>query len=52
MPSETVIAVAGSVTALAQLCKFWGVPNKYGPYIVFGLSPWRRHLGGIAAGTV
>ena len=38
MPSETVIAVAGSVTALAQLCKFWGVPNRYGPYIVFGLS--------------
>ena len=38
MPSETVIAVAGSVTALAQLFKFWGVPDKYGPYVVLGLS--------------
>ena len=38
MPSETVIAVAGSVTALTQLFKFWGVPDKYGPYVVLGLS--------------
>ena len=38
MPSETVIAVAGSVTALAQLFKFWGVPDRYGPYVVLGLS--------------
>jgi glucose dehydrogenase len=38
MPSETVIAVAGSVTALTQLMKFWGVPDRYGPYVVFGLA--------------
>ena len=38
MPSETVIAVAGSVTALTQLFKFWGVPDRYGPYVVLGLS--------------
>ncbi|HZQ99612.1 MAG TPA: hypothetical protein VFC93_12450 [Chloroflexota bacterium] len=38
MPSETVIAVAGSVTALTQLLKFWGVPNRFGPYVVLGLS--------------
>jgi hypothetical protein len=38
MPSETVIAVAGSVTALTQLFKFWGVPDKHGPYVVLGLS--------------
>jgi hypothetical protein len=38
MPSETVIAIAGSVTALAQLFKFWGVPNRYGPFVVLGLS--------------
>jgi hypothetical protein len=38
MPSETVIAVAGSVTALTQLLKFWGLPDRYGPYVVFGLS--------------
>ncbi|HEY3083350.1 MAG TPA: hypothetical protein VGM69_25950 [Chloroflexota bacterium] len=38
MPSETVIAVAGSVTALTQLLKFWGLPDRYGPYVVFGLA--------------
>lgn len=38
MPSETVIAVAGSVTALTQLFKFWGVPDRYGPFVVLGLS--------------
>jgi hypothetical protein len=38
MPSETVIAVAGSVTALTQLLKFWGLPDRYGPYAVFGLA--------------
>jgi hypothetical protein len=38
MPSETVIAVAGSVTALTQLLKFWGLPNRYGPYAVLALS--------------
>ena len=38
MPSETVIAVAGSVTALTQLFKFWGVPDRYGPYVVLSLS--------------
>ena len=24
--------------SLAQLFKFWGVPDKYGPYVVLGLS--------------
>jgi hypothetical protein len=38
MPSETVVAVAGSVTALTQLLKFWGVPDRFGPYVVLGLS--------------
>jgi glucose dehydrogenase len=38
MPSETVIAVAGSVTALTQLLKFWGLPDRYGAAIVMGLS--------------
>ena len=38
MPSETVVAVAGCVTALTQLCKFWGVPDRYGPAVVLGMS--------------
>jgi hypothetical protein len=38
MDGEAIVAVSAAVVALTQLVKWGGIPDKYGPFAVLGLS--------------
>jgi hypothetical protein len=38
MTADAIVAVSAAVVALTQLVKWGGVPDKYGPLAVIGLS--------------
>lgn len=38
MDAEATVAVSAAVLALTQICKWAGIPDKYGPIAVLALS--------------
>lgn len=56
MDGQAIVSVSAAVVALVQLCKWSGIPDRYGPIAVmvlslFGVAFWGWSQGGFVRET-